>query len=108
MGKSFKFYFYILKCADDSYYTGVTNDIDFRLKQHNEGIDKKSYTFSRRPLELVFANDFKYIDKAIAFEKQIKGWSRKKKEAIIEGDWNKLKELAACKNASSHLNYDKE
>ena len=104
MSKEFKFYVYILKCSDNSFYTGVTNNIELRFQQHEQGIDSSAYTYSRRPLELVFLNTFKYIDKAIAFEKQIKGWSRKKKEAIINDNWEDLKKLSICKNNSSHLN----
>lgn len=104
MTKPFHFYVYILKCADNSYYTGVTNNLELRIKQHNIGLNPSSYTYSRRPVELVFMNEFKYIDQAIAFEKQIKGWSRRKKEAIIQNEWGELKELASCKNETSHLN----
>lgn len=101
MSKFFRFYVYILKCSDKTYYTGVTNNIELRFKQHNEGFNQSSYTYSRRPVELVFISEFKYIDQAIAFEKQVKGWSRKKKEAIIDDNWDKLKELSICKNDSS-------
>ena len=104
MSKTFRFYVYILKCSDNSYYTGVTNNIELRFQQHNEGIDTTSYTFNRRPVELVFMNEFKYVDQAIAFEKQVKGWSRKKKESIIDDNWEKLKALSICKNETSHLN----
>ena len=69
MAKDFRFYVYILKWSDNSYYTRVTNNVELRIKQHNEGINLTSYTHSRRPVELVFLNEFKYIDKAIAFEK---------------------------------------
>lgn len=84
------FYVYILKCADGLYYTGVTNDMDRRLGKHETGYNKDCFTFSRRPLKLVFTHQFKYIDQAIAFEKRLKKWSRKKKEAIIEDRWNDL------------------
>ncbi|WOK08617.1 GIY-YIG nuclease family protein [Imperialibacter roseus] len=89
---------YILKCADGSYYTGVTNDIDWLLYEHKIGYDTKSYTFKRRPVELVFTEHFGDVNKAIAFEKQIKGWSRAKKEALMKQDWGALKELS--KNSS--------
>ena len=85
---------YILKCADDSYYTGITNDIDRRLWEHQNGIHTKCYTYRRRPVELVFIESFNDVNQAIAFEKQIKGWSRKKKEAIINNEWEKLPELS--------------
>lgn len=88
------YYAYILKCADNSYYTGVTNDIEERFRQHQSGYDERSYTYSRRPVELVFQYEFNDIHQAIAFEKQVKGWNRKKKEAIINGEWDKLPELS--------------
>ncbi len=88
---------YILKCSDGSYYTGVTNDVDRRLYEHQSGYDEKSYTFKRRPVELLFAEHFYDVIRAIAFEKQVKGWSRAKKEALIRGDWEALKELAKSK-----------
>ncbi|MBK6506903.1 MAG: GIY-YIG nuclease family protein [Ignavibacteria bacterium] len=85
---------YILECSDDSYYTGVTNDLDRRLEQHNSDGDKKSYTHSRRPVKLVFCEEFKSPNEAIMAEKQIKGWTRRKKKALIEGDIEKLKEYS--------------
>jgi len=88
------YYVYIVKCSDDSYYTGVTNNPDRRMAEHNEGHHPKSYTFSRRPVELLFCQKFGDINQAIAFEKQVKGWSRKKKEAIIANEWQKLPELS--------------
>jgi len=84
------YYVYLLLCADGSYYTGVTNDVHRRFEEHDSGVNPKSYTYSRRPVELVWYKSFKYIDKAIAFEKQIKGWSRKKKIALINGEWDNL------------------
>jgi putative endonuclease len=97
-----QYFVYILRCSDDSYYTGVTNDVEKRLFEHQEGHHQNSYTFNRRPVALVFHYKFNDINKAIEFEKQVKSWSRKKKEAIINDDWDKLKYLAACKNETSH------
>lgn len=91
---------YILKCADKSYYTGVTNCLERRFAEHVNGRNETSYTHSRRPVELVFSRKFKYVNDAIAFEKQVKGWSRKKKEAIIDGQWNELRSLAECHNGT--------
>lgn len=85
------YYVYILKCNDDSYYTGVTNDIEKRLREHNGDYAVSSYTFNRRPVQLVYCQQFNDIKQAIELEKQIKGWSRKKKEALINEDWEKLK-----------------
>jgi putative endonuclease len=99
-------YVYILKCSDNSYYTGVTNDLDRRLQEHNKGIEKDCYTYNRRPVKLVFCEMFDSPEAAILFEKKIKGWTRIKKESLIEGSWNKLHELAKCKNETSHINYE--
>ena len=94
------FYVYILKCKDDSYYTGVTNDMERRWYEHETGLNKTSYTRNRRPVKLVFCEDFLAINQAIAFEKQVKGWTRKKKEAIISDNWDTSKEWLVCKNES--------
>lgn len=89
-----EYYVYILRCSDGSYYAGVTNDVARRIYEHNNGLDSKSYTFKRRPLECVYSAEFGDIWEAIAFEKQIKRWSRKKKEALIRGEWQCLPQLA--------------
>jgi putative endonuclease len=102
------YYVYILECADKSYYVGVTNDIDRRLIEHNTGINKKAYTYSRRPVVVKYVEHFQYINDAIRWEKQVKGWNRLKKEALIRGDWQALKVLAQCKNTTSHTNFNKE
>ncbi|TKB98604.1 GIY-YIG nuclease family protein [Pedobacter cryophilus] len=98
------YYVYILKCNDNSYYTGVTNNIERRFEEHQIGEDIKSYTYNKRPVSLVFCEYFLDINQAIMFEKQVKGWTRKKKEAIIADNWEKLKELSVCRNASHFEN----
>ena len=98
-----QYYVYILKCKDNSYYTGITNDIDRRFTEHSAGENKTAYTYNKRPVELVFCEQFSDVNQAISFEKQIKGWTRKKKEAIINRNWAKMKELATCNNITSHL-----
>ncbi|MDY0987471.1 GIY-YIG nuclease family protein [Flavobacterium sp. CFBP9031] len=103
-----RYYVYILKCSDGSYYTGMTNDINRRLNEHNYGLNQESYTFHKRPLELVFCTDFNDVIQAIAFEKQVKGWSRKKKEAIIKDKWEDLKKLSQCLNKTTHKNFNKK
>ena len=100
-------YVYILKCSDNTYYTGVTNNLDFRLKQHRLGIPIGSYTFYRRPVELVYHDIFYDPLQAIEFEKKLKGWSRSKKDAIIKDQWELLYELSECRNSSSHKNFKK-
>jgi len=96
-------YVYILQCSDELYYTGVTNDLDQRLIEHNSGIDKDSFTYSRRPVKLKFYEHFSDFDLAIEWETRIKKWSRKKKEALINSDWESLKDESRCKNFTSHL-----
>lgn len=88
------YYVYILKCSDNSYYIGATNDIERRFIEHQSGDDANSYTFSRRPLKLLWFEYYSDINTAIEKEKQLKGWSRKKKEALINGDFDKLVELS--------------
>jgi|GEM_PF-897995 len=92
-----QYFVYILLCSDNSYYTGITNDLNRRLYEHESGLDSKSYTFKRRPVQLVFQEMFTEVVQAIAFEKQVKGWNRAKKEAIIKGDWHLLPELSKRK-----------
>ena len=71
---------YILLCADGSYYTGVTlRPVEERVSEHAQGLDKDSYTFTRRPVKLLYSESYARIDEAIAAERRIKGWSRAKK-----------------------------
>lgn len=96
-----QFFVYILRCNDGSYYTGVTNDLEHRLSLHQMGADPFSYTYQRRPVRLVFSETFDSINTAIEREKQIQRWSRKKKEALIAGDWDRLCFLAKSKKKST-------
>ena len=89
-----QYYVYILKCRDKSYYTGVTNSIERRMYEHNEGLNKLSYTYNRKPVELVWFETFLDMNEAILIEKKIKGWSRRKKEALITENWAKLIEYS--------------
>jgi putative endonuclease len=90
-------YVYILKCSDNSYYTGITSNLEQRMLQHNIAFYPDCYTTSRRPLELVFYAEFTDINLAIEKEKQIKKWSRAKKEALINDDYDSLPNLAKKK-----------
>jgi putative endonuclease len=88
------YFVYMLLCDDGTYYTGVTHDTERRAAEHNEGLNPRCYTYTRRPVRLVFSSQFKEIDDAIRFEKQLKGWSRKKKAALIRGDWGAIVTMA--------------
>ncbi|MGL5888681.1 MAG: GIY-YIG nuclease family protein [Bacteroidia bacterium] len=92
------FWIYILECADGSYYVGVTNDLQRRVREHQSGSDSKSYTAQRLPVKLVHSEHFKYINDAIKREKQLKGWTVSKKKALIENDITRLKVLSKCTN----------
>ena len=99
------FYTYILECADQSFYTGITNNVEKRVVQHNTCEDEKKYVYDRRPVKLVYVEVHRYVLNAIRREKQLKGWSRAKKIALIGGDINQLHELASCQNPSHYLIY---
>jgi putative endonuclease len=86
-------YTYILKCCDDSFYTGSTLNLEKRLEEHNAG-EGANYTSKRLPLELVYYEEYDRIDDAFFREKQIQGWTRKKKMALISGNNNDLPVLA--------------
>ncbi|MEO9534217.1 MAG: GIY-YIG nuclease family protein [Crocinitomicaceae bacterium] len=88
------FYVYILKCSDGSFYAGLTGKLNKRLQEHNEGYFEGSYTSKRLPVELVYSCQFSTYSEAFAKERQIKNWSRTKKEALINGEFDKLPNLA--------------
>ena len=83
---------YILRCSDGSYYVGSTRDLDRRLAEHASG-NGAAYTRHRRPVTLVFSEEFDRIDEAYAMEKRIQGWSRAKREALITGRLELLPQL---------------
>lgn len=87
------FWIYILKCSDGSYYTGHTDNLDHRISQHKSG-EAAGYTSTRLPVELVYSQSCATRLEVLAAERQIKGWSRAKKRAMIEGDWKRVSELA--------------
>jgi predicted GIY-YIG superfamily endonuclease len=94
------FWIYILRCADNSYYTGHTDDLEKRILSHQAG-DIDGYTSTRLPVTLAFAEEFPTREEALACERQIKGWSRKKKEAMMRGDWAEVSRLACKKSPST-------
>lgn len=76
------YYIYILQCSDGSYYTGVTDDIGIRVDEHQNGLIAGCYTHSRRPVSLVYAEEFPDLDAAVSREKQIKEWAKSKVELL--------------------------
>ncbi len=95
------FWIYLLRCADGSYYVGHTDNLEQRIGQHASG-ELGGYTSTRRPVELVYSEDFQTRDAAFAAEQQIKGWSGKKKEALIRGDWEEIRRLARGYGRGAH------
>ena len=100
-----KYYVYILKCSDSLLYVGLTNNMQRRFEEHENGINKSCFTFKRRPVKLIFNQVFNDIEQAIFFEKKIKKWSSKKKLALANGDFDMLKILSECRNAT-HSKYN--
>ena len=95
-----KGYMYILECSNGAYYTGSAKYLNLRLLQHQNG-EGANFTMKHLPVKLVYFEEFDRIDKAFYREKQVQGWSRKKKEALIYGKTNLLHGLAECKNDSN-------
>ena len=93
-----RYYVYILRCFDGTFYVGMTNDIERRVNEHDFGIDPHCYTYERRPLRLVHVSEFTWVDQALAFEKKLKTWSHRKKRAFIDGDWGALKRYGRGRN----------
>lgn len=100
------YHVYILKCKDELLYTGMTNNLDRRLEEHQRGLNRECFTYKRRPLELIFYQDFNDVEQAIYFEKKVKKWSREKKLALAEGDFDMLQILSECRNVT-HSKYNK-
>lgn len=96
-------YMYILECSDGSYYTGSTWDLERRLWEHQNGLGAK-HTAKRLPVKLVYCEECERVEDAYIREKQIQGWSRKKKQALMAGDTNRLHQLAECRNQSHSRN----
>jgi predicted GIY-YIG superfamily endonuclease len=94
------FWVYILRCADRSYYTGHTDNLEKRVVEHQAG-EIEGYTSTRLPVTLMFADEFPTREEATARERQIKGWSRRKKEAMMRGDWIEVSRLAGGKRPST-------
>ena len=94
------FLVYILRCRDHSFYVGHTDELEKRIAEHDAG-EVPCYTQRRRPVELVFTEEFPTRAEALELERQIKGWSRKKKAALIAGNWDELRRLSVSKSRPS-------
>jgi putative endonuclease len=90
---------YILECADGSYYTGSTIDLERRLWEHQNGLGA-NHTVKRLPVKLLYCEFFEHVADAFRREKQVQGWTRRKKEALMAGDSNLLHQFAECQNDS--------
>jgi len=84
---------YILRCSDDSYYTGLAKDLDYRLWEYQTCVNPEAYTFRRRPVKLEWSMVTESYQEAFQWEHRIKGWSRAKKEALIRGDYDAVHEI---------------
>jgi len=91
------FWVYMLRCADRSFYVGHTDNLELRIAQHHAGA-MPCYTLTRRPLELVFSQEFVTREEALAAERQLKGWSRAKKKALVREDWVAINRLGRGKH----------
>lgn len=100
-----EYFVYILRCCDGSYYTGITSDLDGRMYKHEQGVHLDSYTFSRRPVQVVYHEAFTEVMDAIRWEKVVKGWKRSKKDALIAGEWDRVRELSKCLNGTAAKHY---
>jgi putative endonuclease len=100
-----KGYMYILKCNDDTYYTGSTKNLEKRVLDHQDGRGA-NYTRKKLPVVLIYFEEYDRIDEAFYREKQIQGWSRKKKEALMNGQHNLLPILAKKKFLTKTKKYD--
>ncbi|MDR0206866.1 MAG: GIY-YIG nuclease family protein [Bacteroidales bacterium] len=96
-----KGYMYILECSNGCYYTGSTNNLERRFAEHQNG-EGANYTKKHLPVKLVYFEEFYRIDEAYYREKQVQGWSRKKKEALINKTPEKLHKLSECMNENHH------
>ena len=94
------FHVYILQCADGTYYTGHTDELDRRMAEHGAG-EGCAYTSKRRPLELLWATDCQTREQAWELEKRLQGWSRAKKEALMRGDFEALPALSRSRSQSA-------
>jgi predicted GIY-YIG superfamily endonuclease len=100
------YYVYILECSNKAYYVGLTNNLLLRFQEHIDGVYTNCYTYDKRPLTLLYYETIPFHKEAMEREKQLKGWSRKKKEALIARNYHKLQLLAECQNLTHNKYMD--
>ena len=93
----------MLRCADRRFYVGHTDNLEARVAQHEQGSLTSCYTYKRRPVTLVFSQDFPSRIEALAMERKIKGWNRDKKTALIRRDWREISRISRFKYAKRKL-----
>jgi len=98
------YYVYIVECLDNLLYTGITNNLVRRIAEHNSGLNKTCFTYKRRPVNLIFSQEFNDVNQAIYFERKIKKWSAVKKRALAKENEILLHLLAECRNDSHFKN----
>jgi len=99
------FWVYILRCADGSYYTGHTDNLEKRIGEHQTGACG-GYTSTRSPVELAWSQECVTREEALSAEMQVKGWGRKKKEAMMQGNWQEVNRLGRGKHRHQRLGAD--
>lgn len=92
------YFVYILLCSDKTFYVGCTNNLEIRFDQHQTGVDPNSYTFRRRPVKLVYFEEFQSVRDAVEREHQLHGWSRKKRIALIKNNQKSILNFSSTKN----------
>lgn len=98
---------YILRCSDGTYYTGLTKELNGRVHEHQIGSHPEAYTFSRRPVKLVWSVVTESYQEAFQWEHRIKGWNRAKKEALIRGDIDGIHEIVKSERKQREQNRKK-
>jgi len=98
LNDAIRYLVYILECADGKYYTGSTTSLEERINEHQMCVDPFSFTYTRRPVKLIWSESFATQMEAAVIERQLKGWSRVKKEALIRGDWEAVHEIVVFGN----------
>jgi len=98
---------YILRCSDGTYYTGLTKDLEGRVREHEIGAHPESYTFRRRPVKLEWSMVTGSYQEAFQWEHRIKGWTHAKKEALIRGDIDGIHEIVKSERKQKDQNKKK-